>query len=72
MPTPEELRYTSQLLEARSYTAHHKEVGMYYCGLDISMQSTHSYIEDARGRQVHRCAVATTPAGLIGALAPFR
>lgn len=45
---------------------------MYYCGLDISMQSTHIYIEDARGRQVHRCAVATTPAGLIGALAPFR
>ena len=26
---------------------------MYYCGLDISMKSTHIYIEDARGRRVH-------------------
>jgi hypothetical protein len=24
VPTPEELRYTSQLAEARSYTTHHK------------------------------------------------
>jgi transposase len=36
------------------------------------MKSTHIYIEDARGRRVHRSAVATTSAGLIGALAPFR
>ena len=45
---------------------------MYDCGLDVSMKSTHIYIEGAHGRRVHRCAVATTPAGLSGALAPFR
>lgn len=31
---------------------------MYYRGLDVSMKSTHICIEDARGRLLHRGAVA--------------
>ncbi len=45
-----------------------KEVGMHYCGLDVSLKSTHVYIEDAQGRRVKRTVVSTTPGGLTGAL----
>ena len=41
---------------------------MHYCGLDVSRNSTHVYIEDAQGRRVTRGIVATTPTGLAGAV----
>lgn len=44
---------------------------MYYCGLDVSMKSTHIYIEDGRGRRVHRGVVMTTPDALVGALKSY-
>src|SRR5262245_41046466 len=34
---------------------------MNYCGLDVSMKSTHVYIENEQGRCVKRAVIATTP-----------
>ena len=33
---------------------------MYYCGLNVSIKSTHVCIDDARGRRVLQSAVTTT------------
>jgi transposase len=44
------------------------EVGMHYCGLDVSTKSTHVYIENEAGRRVTRTVVATTAEGLTQAL----
>src|SRR5512132_4163832 len=33
---------------------------MYYCGVDVSIKSTHMCLEDARGRRIREVAVATT------------
>jgi hypothetical protein len=32
--------------------SHGKEVGMYYCGLDVSRKSIQVHIEDAQGKRV--------------------
>src|SRR5438128_1819599 len=47
------------------------EVGMHYCGLDVSTKSTHVSIEDDRGRRVARAVVPTTPEGIERALARY-
>jgi transposase len=41
---------------------------MHYCGLDVSLKSTHVYIEDAQGHRVKRAVVPTTLGGLTDAL----
>ena len=45
---------------------------MNYCGVDVSMKSTHVYIEDGRGRRVHRSVVMTTADALVEVLKPYR
>jgi transposase len=44
---------------------------MYYCGVDVSMKSTHVYIEDEQGRRVKRTVVATTPTGIEDGLGRY-
>src|ERR1041384_5733225 len=44
---------------------------MHYCGLDVSMKSTHVYIETEQGRCAKQTAIATTPAELETVLAPY-
>jgi transposase len=41
---------------------------MYYCGLDVSMKSTHVHVDNEQGRRVKRVVVATTPEGIETAL----
>jgi hypothetical protein len=48
--------------------SHGREVGMYYCGLDVSRKSTHVHIEDGQGKRVEHRVVPTTPQGLESAL----
>lgn len=45
---------------------------MYDCGLDVSMKSTHIYVEDGRGRRVYRGVVPTRSDALVEALEPSR
>lgn len=44
---------------------------MYYCGLDVSIKSTHVCIDDARGRRVLQGAVATTAEAIRTLLQPY-
>lgn len=44
---------------------------MHYCGLDVSLKSTHVDIEDEAGRRVKRAVVPTTPAGIEGVVGPY-
>jgi transposase len=48
--------------------SHGREVGMYYCGLDVSRKTTHVHLEDGQGKRVEHRVVPTTPQGLEGAL----
>src|SRR5512144_166846 len=44
---------------------------MHYCGLDVSMKSTHAYIENAQGRRVKQTECPTTPEGIERALGRY-
>ena len=44
---------------------------MHYCGLDVSMKSTHVYIENEQGRRVKRAVIGTTPEQVEAALTPY-
>lgn len=44
---------------------------MHYCGLDVSLKTTHVYIENEHGERVERMAVATTAPALTDALTPY-
>src|SRR6185295_6388680 len=44
---------------------------MNYCGLDVSMKSTHVYIENEQGRCVKRAEITTTPEMLDGTLSRY-
>jgi transposase len=44
---------------------------MHYCGLDVSMKSTHVYIENAQGRRARQAVIETTPAALETVLTPY-
>ena len=44
--------------EMRSWTAHREEVGMYSCGLVLSLKSAHVYVGDGEGRRVKRGVIS--------------
>lgn len=44
---------------------------MHYCGLDVSMKSTHVHIENAQGRRVKRAVIETTPEMLESTLTRY-
>lgn len=45
---------------------------MYYCGIDVSIKSTHICLEDARGRRIREVAVATTAEAIRTLLQRYR